>query len=349
MVSADAGNTNAQSLNAREIALRLDPGRFASTLFYEREPDLRLLNSPSIRLVKLPTKRRTLTILKEMFRGHRLITYVDYSPASYLFLHSPRTLRRGSQTVLHVEAPAGQLAGATTLMRFLYKSVIPRCDFHIGITDFVSRDMQKQGMQSDWILPVGVETRRFTPPPARDPTIPTVLFTGTVIERKGVGLVADVALEVPDAHFLIVGSARDGFDEVVRNRIQELGLTNVEMLGPQSQARMVEIMQTSDIFLLPSRLEGIPKVTLEAAATGLPCVVFNSYETPSVIDGLTGFQVTSVDEMVDRVKLLVREPGRRQQMGAHAVRHAQKFDWDIVATQWQEVYLKMAGCAVKNS
>jgi glycosyltransferase involved in cell wall biosynthesis len=56
-----------------------------------------------------------------------------------------------------------------------------------------------------------------------------------------------------------------------------------------------------------------------------------------------------VDEMVDRVKLLVREPGRRQQMGAHAVRHAQKFVWDIVATQWQEVYLKMAGCAVKSS
>ncbi len=95
MVSVDSDNTNAQSLNAREIALRLDAQRFTSTLFYENQPDSRLLNSPGIRLVKLPKKRRTWAILKEMFGGHQLITYMDYSPASLLFVHSPRVLRRG--------------------------------------------------------------------------------------------------------------------------------------------------------------------------------------------------------------------------------------------------------------
>ena len=349
MVSVDSDNTNAQSLNAREIALRLDAQRFCSTLFYEIDPDSRLLNSPTIRLVKLPTKRRTLAILKEMFGGHQLITYVDYSPASYLFLHSPRPLHRGAQTVLHVEAPAEQLAGATLLMRFLCKSVAARCDVHIGISDFVARDMQDHGMQSDFILPVGVETKRFTPPLVRPSTVPTVLFAGTVIERKGARLVVDVAREVPEARFLIVGAARAGFDEVVREHIREFSLTNVEMLGPQSQGRMVEIMHRSDIFLLPSRLEGIPKVTLEAAATGLPCIVFNSYETPSVIDGLTGFQVTSFEEMVDRVRLLVGKPERRQEMGAHAIRHAQKFDWDIVAAQWQEAYQNIAESQLRSA
>jgi len=342
MVSVDSENTNAQSLNAREIALRLDARRFASTLFYENQPDSRLLNSPGIRLVKLPKKRRTWAILKEMFGGHQLITYMDYSPASLVFVHSPRVLRRGARTVLHVEAPAGQLDNATNLVRLLHQSVAPRCDVHIGITDFVVRDMRKQGLQSDWILPVGVETKRFIPPRTRHSTTPTVLFAGTVIERKGVHLIPDLAREVPEAQFLIVGSPRNGFDKVVRKRSSELNVTNVEMLGLQSQARMVEIMQRSDIFLLPSRLEGIPKVTLEASATGLPCIVFNSYETPSVVDGLTGFQVATFDEMVDRVKLLVREPARRQEMGAHANWHAQKFDWDIVAAQWQEVYLKIA-------
>ena len=343
MVSVDSGNTNAQSLNAREIALRLDAQRFSSTLFYESDPDSRLLSLPNIQLVKLPTKRRTLAILKEMFGGYQLITYLDYSPASYVFVHSPRRLRRGAQTVLHFEAPAAQMADATRLTRFLYQAVAARCDVHVDISDFVARDMGKRGMPSDWILPVGVETKRFIPPPVHWSRIPTVLFAGTVIERKGAHLVVDVAREVPEALFLIVGAARGGFDEVVRKRIQELDLTNVQLLGPQSQMSMVEIMQRSDIFLLPSRLEGIPKVTLEAAATGLPCVVFNSYETPSVIDGVTGFQVASFEEMVDRVKLLVREPGRRQEMGAQAIRHAQKFDWDIVAAQWQDAYLQIAG------
>ncbi len=342
MPSIDSDNTNAQSLNAREIAVRLNPELFSSTLFYEREPDPRLLNRPGIYLVKLPAKRQTVAILREMYGGHTLITYTDYSPASYLFVHSPRLMRRDTRTVLHAEAPAGQLAGTTWLVRFLYKSIAPLCDVHVGITEFVARDMQSEGLCAECILPVGVDTKRFVPAGERRGRIPTVLFAGSVIERKGAHMVVDVAREVPDARFLVVGSARDGFDEVVRKRIQELRVTNVQMLGSQSQARMVEIMQDSDIFLLPSHLEGIPKVTLEAAATGLPCVVFKSYETPSVIDGVTGFQVASLEEMASRVSLLTRDAELRGRMGAEGVRHARTFDWDIVAAQWQEAYSRIA-------
>jgi len=343
MPPVDSDNTNAQSLNAREIALRLEPGLFSSTLFYEREPDHRLLNRPGIRLVRLPARRQTVTILREMYGGQTFISYMDYSPASYVFVHSPRPMRGGTRTVLHVEAPAGQLANTTGQLRFLYKSIAPRCDVHVGITEFVARDMKTHGLCSECILPVGVDTKRFLPPGERRSGIPTVLFAGTVIERKGVHLVADVARAVPEAQFLVVGEARHGFDEVVRRRIQELGLTNVQMLGPQSQARIVELMRKSDIFLLPSHLEGIPKVTLEAAATGLPCVVFKSYETPSVIDGVTGFQVANLEEMTSRVSLLICDVELRVNMGAEAVRHASRFDWDIVAAQWQEAYLRIAG------
>jgi glycosyltransferase involved in cell wall biosynthesis len=52
----------------------------------------------------------------------------------------------------------------------------------------------------------------------------------------------------------------------LRARCASEGIENVEFLGPQSQRAMVKIMQASDIFLAPSRLEGLPKVTLEASA-----------------------------------------------------------------------------------
>jgi glycosyltransferase involved in cell wall biosynthesis len=344
MVSADAANTNAQSLNAREIALRIDPEVFESTFFVEDKPDPRLQIHPAIRLVNLPARRRTRTVLKEMLTGKQLITYVDYSPASYIFLHLPRAIRKGALTVVHVEAPMGQLEGASRQLRFLYNGIVPRCDFHTGITDFVVRDMEKAGLHSVATLPVGVDTRRFvSPKKPRESTTPTVLFAGTVIERKGVLLVLEIARSLPQARFLIVGSARGGFDQVVRKRAEELGLKNVQLIGPQSQDQVLQIMQRSSIFLLPSHLEGIPKVTLEAAATGLPCVTFNSYETPSVVHGQSGFQVRSLEEMIECVKLLVEDPGKRLELGAAAVRHAKKFDWDVVAPKWQAAYLQMLG------
>jgi glycosyltransferase involved in cell wall biosynthesis len=342
MVSADSDNTNAQSLNAREIALRLDPDRFVSVLFYEKDPDLRLQNLPHIHLVRLPPERRTWRILKEMRGGHHIIAYVDYSPASYLFLHLPKLLRGGALTVLHAEAPVGQLAGSPRLVRFFYCGVLPRCDVHTGITDFVARDLKSLGFQSRFTLPVGVDTSRFVPPSSRYNVQPTVLFAGTLIERKGAHLLVDAAQRLPDAQFMLVGAARDGFDEVLRKRCQESGVTNLRLLGSRPQAELLQIMQQSDIFVLPSRLEGLPKVTLEAAATGLPCIVFRDYETPSVVDEVTGFQVAKFEEMVARLRLLIRDSELRLRMGAAAVQHAKTFDWNIIAGKWQEAYLQMA-------
>lgn len=344
MAFADAENTNAQSLNAREIALRLDPRMFHSTFFYEERPDQRLLNNRSVQLVRLPAKRRTWAILRQMLGGHDLITYLDYSPASYLFVHSPRGLRRGAASVIHVEAPAGQLEGASRQLRFLHKAIVPRSDFHTAITDFVAREMESMGIRSFATLPVGVDTSRFVPRPAfKQRDVPTILFAGTVMERKGVLLLLDIAKAVPNARFLIAGAGRGGFENTVRSRIMEMGLGNVEMLGSQSQKRMLEVMQSSDIFVLPSHLEGIPKVTLEAAATGLPCVIFNSYASPSVVDGITGFQVGNLQEMISRVRLLAGSSNLRAEMGAAGVQHAKKFDWDVIAPLWQDAYLRMAG------
>ena len=69
LVGVDTDNTNAQSLNAREIALRLDPERFQSILWFEREPDPRLRDRTAIRLLKLPSRAKTWWIFKEMRLG----------------------------------------------------------------------------------------------------------------------------------------------------------------------------------------------------------------------------------------------------------------------------------------
>lgn len=338
----DADNVNAQSLNVREIALRLDPSRFQTTLWFEREPDTRLVKITRIRLKQLPARRRTLRILEEMLSGYDLIGYMDYSPASYLFLHLPKLLRRKVKTIFHAEGTP-RLVNPSNLLRFLYYGIVPRCDVHTGITEFVAGEVSKRfGRRVSHILPVGVDTSFFTPPAARANSTPVVLFAGAVIERKGPQIVLDAAARFPNAIFRIIGAAREGFDEVLRKRILQLGLQNVSLEGSKSQAELLEIMRNSDIFLLPSRLEGMPKVSLEAAATGLPCVVFRDYQTPSVIDGVTGFQIANDEEMMQVLGRLISDPCLREGMGKKAREHVQQFEWDTVARQWQKAYLEIA-------
>lgn len=343
----DADNVNAQSLNVREITLRLDRERFQVTLWFEREADARLRNVPGVRLEKLPARRRTFRILKEMLSGYDVIAYMDYSPASYMFLHLPRWLRRGARTVFHAEAPAAQIVNPSRTLRLLYNGVFPRCDFYTGITEFVARDVRNSiGKNVTHILPVGVDTSFFTPPVARNNSVPAVLFAGTVIERKGPQIVLDAAACFSNATFRIIGSARDGFDEALRRQIARLQLRNVTIEGPKSQCELLGIMQASDIFMLPSRLEGMPKVTLEAAASGLPCIVFRDYQTPSVVDGVTGFQVASNEEMMQALGKLIADPYLREKMGKEARKHVEQFNWDLVAQQWQNAYLEIAASRV---
>ena len=337
----DEGNVNAQSLNVREIALRLDANRFQTTLWYEHAPDSRLINRSGIRLERLPARGRTVRIIREMLAGYDIIGYMDYSPASYAFVHLPRFVRRRTKAVLHAEGTA-QLVSPSRTLQFLYDGIVPRCDVYVGITEFVAHDLQSAiRKKASYILPVGVDTAFFTPPASRTNRSPIVLFAGTLIERKGPQIVLDAASRFPNAIFRLVGAGREGFEQVLRQRIEQSGLSNVKLDGPKAQAQLRDIMRESNIFLLPSRLEGIPKVTLEAAATGLPCVVFKDYETPSVVHGVTGYQVETVEEMMLALARLMGDRARLEQMGAAARKHVEQFDWDQVSRQWQNAYLEI--------
>ncbi len=341
MPGVDRDNTNAQSLNVREIVLRLDPEKFHCTLWYEREPEPRLRNLSSVRLLQLPPRRKTLRILREMLAAYDLVAYMDYSPASYLFLRVPRPVRR-AKAVMHLEAPTSQLTNPSPQLRRLYEGIRSRCDIYTGITGFVADEFHGATKKKvSYILPVGVDTSLFSPPAARTNVAPVVLFAGTLIERKGPQYVLDAAAQFPGATFRLVGAGREGFEEVLRQKIAQFSLKNVTLEGASTQARMLEIMRQSDIFLLPSRLEGIPKVTLEAAATGLPCVVFRDYQTPSVVDGVTGFQVATAEEMMQALARLIADRSLRQRMGEAARKHMANFDWDLVGRQWQKAYLEM--------
>jgi glycosyltransferase involved in cell wall biosynthesis len=336
-VFVDEDNYNAQSLNARDIALRLDPSQFCSTMFFERTPDPRLLR-PGICLVKLPAGRKTPRILREMMGSHDSIVYIDLSPASYLYLHLPRFFRRSTRAVLCIEGSRGNLSGVSATVRRYAAYVVQHADLRIAISKFLAWELlDLYGLKSDFIVPVGVDTHLFVPPPERDHATLTILFVGHLIERKGANLVLEAARHFPQTRFRIIGQARDDFGRNLKLQPQRAGLANVSIEDPVPQAQLVKIMQESDILLLPSRVEGVPKVTLEAAAAGLPCVVFDDYQTPSVVDGVTGFQVKKFEEMLARLQLLIQDRELRLRMGAAAVVHAKGFDWDRVAAQWADI------------
>ena len=64
----------------------------------------------------------------------------------------------------------------------------------------------------------------------------------------------------------------------------------------------------------------------------------NLYRPDYVKNGESGFLVESDAELAEKLDLLLRDANLRRSMSRAAVLHAQNFDWDRIALQWQEVF-----------
>lgn len=73
----------------------------------------------------------------------------------------------------------------------------------------------------------------------------------------------------PDALLLLVGTGEK--EQALKDQVQLLGIADaVRFLGSRDDVHA--LYQAMDVFVLPSRFEGIPVVGIEAQYAGLPCV-----------------------------------------------------------------------------
>ena len=347
-VFADAGNVNAQSLNARGLAVRLDPEHFQSSFVFSGYPDPQLVGKSHIRLIVLPPRLRAHFVkLYLLCSSNDLVVY----PSDYF--HTPffskilRRSRRRKKVIYPLEGTIDNLKGENPRAFKRICRILKESDLVVPISAYTSRNLKQEiGIESPTIIPLGIDTQFFCPVKRRAQSFVQVLFAGRLIARKGLEQVVEAAALFARVQFRIVGSAygkEDGaFAQRIRQRVEADGLSNVTFMGTLSQEQLRQLMWESDILLHPSSVEGIPRVTLEAGATGMPSIVYDYYQTPSVVDGITGFQVKTFDEMMDRLRLLAEDRDLRWQMGEAAVEHVKQFDWGVLAKRWEVVFRELA-------
>lgn len=84
-----------------------------------------------------------------------------------------------------------------------------------------------------------------------------------------------------------------------------------------------EVLSKGQIFVLISNWEGFPRSTLEAMRVGLPTIVSDvGGSGEAVVEGVTGYAIKKgdIDSLQKIIEGLVRDPARREKMGA-AARH----------------------------
>jgi glycosyltransferase involved in cell wall biosynthesis len=330
--------------NAREIACRLNPDKFHITMFLSGEPDQRIAVRPNTRLVRLPARRQTVRILRELLWGdHEIVFYLKSSPASFAYMKLRRAWNDRKVAIGTIESQS-DLRNEPTIKDnavHMWEQTVLKCDYLFSNAHSVQKSLKREyGVDSE-IVPTGVDTKYFTP--SYEPKAharPRVLFVGSLRPFKQPQLLLEAASRFPQADFRIAG---DGpLASELKRRIEREHLSNVALLGPMAVPQLRDEYRSADIFLFPSSWEGSPKVILEAAACGLPVVVRNSYSPETMVHGVTGYQAASDQEIYGFIDALLSSPELRSRLGRNGRVHSLRYDWDVISESWAQIFKTFA-------
>jgi N,N'-diacetylbacillosaminyl-diphospho-undecaprenol alpha-1,3-N-acetylgalactosaminyltransferase len=172
-----------------------------------------------------------------------------------------------------------------------------------------------------------------------------VLMVARAIWDKGVREFYEagkiVKTKYPQAEFVFVGDTDEGNHTCADKDFLNNGF--VKWLGRRDD--IAELTAISDIYVLPSYREGIPRTLLEACSMSKPIVTTDTVGCQDVVDdGVNGFLVPIKDskKLADKIEILIKDEKLRSKMGINGRKKAlQEFEVKKVIKQYLELYEKM--------
>jgi glycosyltransferase involved in cell wall biosynthesis len=212
---------------------------------------------------------------------------------------------------------------------------------------FAGQSFVEMGVPAEKIrkIPYGVRLERFRPVAEPSAGRLDVLFAGAVSLRKGFPYLLEAFAQIrhPAKRLRVAGAMKPDVEAVLSRLPQE----NVEFLGSVSQDRLIELMSTSTVMVLPSIEEGLALVQGQAMACGCPVIATpNTGSEDLFTDSVEGFIVPIRDSvaLTLRMQQLAEDSTLRQRMSEAALARVKLLGgWNDYGDRWEELLRELTG------
>lgn len=198
----------------------------------------------------------------------------------------------------------------------------------------------------------GVDTEEFYPSVKSESSHDSngesinLLFVSRLIERKGLQFVIPKLKEIEEKshkkiHLIIVG------DGPYREELEKIAKKNectgmIHFVGQKDKTELLPYYQQADIFIFPSKKEGMPNVVLEAMACGLPIIMTPCEGSRELVTN--NGMICSIDTFADKITELCSNAKLRRDMGQNSLINVEKiFQWKSVGRKYLNVFNKIKG------
>ncbi|MCA9199589.1 MAG: glycosyltransferase family 4 protein [Planctomycetales bacterium] len=231
---------------------------------------------------------------------------------------------------------------------------LKNCDHVIANSTDTARHIRElSGVEAE-VIPFGSTVEPKHAVVNRSCSKARVLFTGRLIQRKGVEyLIRAVPLileKKPDVEFIITGSGDQR--EKLETLTNELNLGHaIRFLGFVTTERLNDEYASCHVWVNPSIVddrgdtEGLGVGAMEAYAHGKPVVCSAVGGIPDAVEnGVTGWLVPEKDPaaLAHAIVDLLQDPAKADQFGQAGLRMAQrKFNWQTLTAEIESVYARL--------
>lgn len=260
--------------------------------------------------------------------------------------------------------PPEQIEGMMKKVWGLFKQGFTRADYLQAISTFLMDWGKRMGFSGESVLiPNAVNVKHFTEP-VSDEEIKKVqekigkkegetwlITTSRLVHKNAVDDVIRALQHVGESvHFLILGSGPD--EEMLKVLAKDLGVeSRVHFYGFVDHKEIPAFYKACDIFIRPSRSEGMGNSFVEAMAADLPVIatqeggiadfLFDAQRNPDT--ETTGWAVDKDNpkQIGEAIQDIMSDPVKAGEVAKTAKAMViEKYDWDIIAMQMKELFFK---------
>lgn len=163
-----------------------------------------------------------------------------------------------------------------------------------------------------------------------------LLSVGELNKNKNHETVLQALSKLKDKNFIYLICGRGVLKEYLERKIQELHIENkVKLLGYRND--VMEILKISDLFIFPSKREGLPVSVIEAMAAGLPVIASNVRGNRDLIAKENLFEPEDIAALTNLIKEQL-EAILNKELKKVAYANLEQYSLKNVLKQMAEIY-----------
>lgn len=227
----------------------------------------------------------------------------------------------------------------------LSRTILSKLEIMTAVSDAAASYIRKQTEQEVFIVPNGIDLRRYKPPAHMEkPPVRSVLYIGRLEKRKGVEYLIKAFSKAyrNDETIQLIIAGQGPERQKLEEHAQDLGLSNITFLGFIDDDTKIGCLAKADVFCSPALYgESFGIVLLEAMAMGAVTIAGDNPGYASVMIGrgqLSLINPKNTEAFSQRLRLLLEDEDLRKLWRAWAKEYVKQFDYQKVVNAYESLY-----------